>query len=266
MKKGPAELKAIVNNKYSEIARQYRGRCCAPSCGCSPSDSFSEDYSSLPGHYADADLGLGCGLPTESARIRPGDAVLDLGSGAGNDVFVARRLVGESGRVIGVDMSEAMIQKARANNARLGYSNVEFRLGDIESLPVDEGSVDVVVSNCVLNLVPDKQLAFSEIFRVLRPGGQFSISDVVLNGVLPESLQNAAEMYAGCVSGAVLKDEYLSTVRNAGFQNIRVTKEKIIPLPDSTLRAYLSEGELAEFKNSGVRILSITVVAEKPGL
>jgi SAM-dependent methyltransferase len=217
------EIKQIVKEKYGEIAQQGTARKKSCSC-CGPAGAegvdftvFSEDYSSLEGYNPEADLGLGCGIPTGAVVIRPGDTVLDLGSGAGNDVFVARRMAGESGRVIGIDMTQSMIERARKNNRKLGYTNVKFRFGEIESLPVENGSVDVVVSNCVLNLVPDKLRAYREIYRVLKPGGCFGISDVVLTGELPAKIKAAAEMYAGCVAGALKKQEYLGIIRQAGF-------------------------------------------------
>lgn len=267
--KSSEELKALVREKYSEIALQSREQnqsSCCGSGGCSTVDYsvFSDDYSRLQGYVPEADLGLGCGLPTEFAHIREGDTVVDLGSGAGNDCFVARSLTGPEGRVIGIDMTEAMITQARANATRLGFGNVEFRQGDIENMPVGGNQADVVVSNCVLNLVPDKKQAFSEIFRILKPGGHFSISDVVLEGALPEGLQEAAEMYAGCVSGAIQKSDYLEVIRKQGFAEVTVQKEKRIELPDDILEAYLSEDQLSTFRASGTGIYSITVFARKP--
>lgn len=225
------DIKKMVADKYSEIANQSQtenaNSCCGVGgCGTVDYAVFAEDYSALEGYQSDADLGLGCGLPTAFAKIKTGDKVLDLGSGAGNDCFVAREIVGESGKVIGIDMTDAMIEKARTNADKLGFNNVEFRKGDIENLPIGVNSIDVVVSNCVLNLVPDKNKAFQETFRVLKPGGHFSVSDVVLKGNLPEKLKNDAEMYAGCVSGAIQLDEYLAIIKNAGFSNITVQKEK----------------------------------------
>ncbi|HMZ48528.1 MAG TPA: arsenite methyltransferase, partial [Flavobacteriales bacterium] len=225
---------------------------------------MTDDYSKLEGHVDEADLGLGCGLPTQFAGIKPGDTVLDLGSGAGNDCFVARHEAGPDGRVIGVDFTPEMIAKARANAQQLGYANVEFREGDIEQLPLSDAMVDVVVSNCVLNLVPDKKKAFSEIFRVLKPGGHFSISDVVLQGELPDALQHAAEMYAGCVSGAMQESDYLGIIHQLGFGEVTVQKRKAITLPDDILANFLNAGELAAFKASGTGIFSITVSATKP--
>lgn len=263
------ELKQLVKEKYSEIALQDKetnmSSCCGSGC-CSTEvyNIMSEDYSKLEGYNSDADLGLGCGLPTEFAKIKAGDLVIDLGSGAGNDCFVARSLTGESGKVIGIDFTEAMINKARANAEKLGFNNVEFRLGDIEKMPVSSAVADVIVSNCVLNLVPEKQNVIKEIYRVLKPGGHFSISDIVLVGELPEKLKQAAEMYAGCVSGAIQKDQYLNYINEAGFENITIQKEKVITVPDDILKEYLSSDEITAFKNSNIGIVSITVYAEKP--
>lgn len=224
---------------------------------------MSDDYNTLEGYNPDADLGLGCGLPTQFAKIKKGDTVIDLGSGAGNDCFVARAQAGEDGRVIGIDFTTAMIEKAKVNAQKLGYANVEFRQGDIEKMPVSANTADVVVSNCVLNLVPDKDAVFKEIFRVLKPGGHFSISDVVLVGKLPEGLHKDAEMYAGCVAGAIQKETYLELIKLNGFNNITIQKEKPIIIPDDILKNYLSEEELTNFKNGNTGIFSITVYAEK---
>jgi len=262
------ELKQIVKEKYGQIAAQNKEQnessCCGSGC-CSTdvANIMNDDYSKLQGYNPDADLGLGCGLPTEFAKIKKGDTVLDLGSGAGNDCFVARAMTGETGKIIGVDMTEAMIQKARDNSEKLGFNNVEFRLGELENLPIGPSRIDVVVSNCVLNLVPDKRQAFNEIFRVLKAGGHFSISDVVIVGELPENLKEASEMYAGCVAGALQKEEYLAIIRDVHFENITIQKEKVITIPDDILQAYLSEEQLAFYKSSGVGIFSITVYAEK---
>jgi SAM-dependent methyltransferase len=226
---------------------------------------MAEDYSKLDGYVSDADLGLGCGLPTEFAKMEEGDTVIDLGSGAGNDAFVARSVVGVGGRVIGVDFTEKMIEKARNNAEKLGFNNVEFRQGDIEKLPINENVADVVVSNCVLNLVPDKHKAFAETFRVLKPGGHFSVSDIVLIGNLPKGLQESAEMYAGCVSGAIQKETYLKTIQDNGFVNIQLQKERRITLPDEIVLQYLSKEEFENYKSGQSGIFSITVYAEKPG-
>ncbi|MBC7862115.1 MAG: arsenite methyltransferase [Bacteroidia bacterium] len=263
------DLKNLVKEKYSEIAKCDAEANMASCCGgtCSSTEVYNimtDDYSKTEGYNKDADLGLGCGLPTEFAKIKEGDTVIDLGSGAGNDCFVARSLTGEKGKVIGVDFSEAMIARAQQNVDKRGFNNVQFRLGDIENIPVTSCVADVVVSNCVLNLVPDKQKVFHEIKRVLKNGGHFSISDVVLEGELPESVKKTAEFYAGCISGAIQKNNYLSLIEKAGFKNITVQKEKQIIVPDDILKTYLNENEIATFKNSKAGIFSITVYAEKP--
>jgi ubiquinone/menaquinone biosynthesis C-methylase UbiE len=268
--KSPEELKQAVKEKYAQISEQSKseneGSCCGSGCGCEPVDYaiFADDYSTVEGYNQDADLGLGCGLPTEFAHINKGDTIVDLGSGAGNDCFVARQLAGEEGRVIGLDMTEKMVEKAQKNAAKLGYENVEFILGDIEDMPLKDGIADVVVSNCVLNLVPDKQKAFAETYRILKSGGHFSISDVVTSGDLPEPLKEDAEMYAGCVSGAINRNEYLAIVKEAGFKNLKVQKEKKIDLPDELLTKYLSAEEIRKFGESETGIFSITLYAEKP--
>lgn len=263
------QLKEIVRKKYSEIALQDKdtnmSSCCgAGGCSTEVYNIMSDDYTSLAGYNADADLGLGCGLPTQFARIRQGDVVIDLGSGAGNDCFIARHETGETGKVIGIDFTPAMIEKARANAEARGFNNVEFRQGDIEHMPVTSNSADVIVSNCVLNLVPNKHGVFSEIYRVLKPGGHFSISDVVLVGALPEGLRKDAEMYAGCVAGAIQKEVYLELIEATGFQQISIQKEKAINIPDDILSNYLNEEALTEFKSGSTGIFSITVYAQKP--
>jgi arsenite methyltransferase len=265
----PQETKELVKEHYAAIARQPRTvnatSCCGEGSSCCSGDDavFAEDYTSLEGYVADADLGLGCGLPTTRAGIAPGQTVIDLGSGAGNDAFVARSIVGETGKVIGIDMTEIMIEKARANAQRLGLNNVEFRLGDIEKIPVAGLTADVIISNCVLNLVPDKRKAFSEMFRVLKQGGRFSISDVVVSGELPDSILRAAEMYAGCISGAIPKDTYLTLLREVGFDDVTIEKERRIDIPEDLLRKYLPDNEFTTFRSSGVTIASITVTGKK---
>ena len=265
----PDQIKQTVKEKYAAISNQSNGdSCCGPANCCPPDGNvdytiFSDDYSQLEGYNPDADLSLGCGLPTEFANIKPGDTVVDLGSGAGNDAFVARKVVGESGKVIGIDMTEAMIQRATLNAIKLNYSNVDFVLGDIEEMPLDDSIADVVVSNCVLNLVPDKKRAFAETSRILKQGGHFSISDVVIIGDLPNALKVDAEMYAGCVAGAIRKEEYLNIIKDSGFENIAVQKLKEIQLPDEILLNYLTKKELKDFRNSETGIFSITVYAEK---
>lgn len=265
----PNDLKLVVQEKYGQIAQQSKlseqSSCCGSSgcCGDLEISMIGDEYSNIEGHHADADLGLGCGLPTQFADISVGDSVLDLGSGAGNDCFVARAIVGESGKVTGLDFTAAMLEKANANNAKLGYTNVEFILGDIEEMPLVDNQFDVIVSNCVLNLVPDKQKAFSEIYRVLKPKGHFCVSDVVIKGKLPEKLQKDAEMYAGCVSGASSIDHYLEIIENQGFTNIEIHKERQISIPASVLANYLSEHEIESFNNGETGIFSITISAKK---
>lgn len=261
-------LKEIVREKYGQLAREG-GSCCGPTSCCGPSNAgdpfvhINEDYTNLDGYVKEADLGLGCGIPIDAADLHPGQTVVDLGSGAGNDAFIARSVVGASGKVIGVDMTPDMIKKARENAVKVGFSNVEFRLGELESLPVGGNSVDRVISNCVLNLVPDKAQAFQEMHRILKPGGKFGVSDVVLVGEFPEELRQAAELYVGCVAGAMQKSDYLESLRQIGFEDIRVTKEKILEVPEDLLAAYLSVEQRKSLAQSGVHVLSITVQGTK---
>ena len=266
-----SQIKELVKEKYTAIAEQSKDQnassCCGATSSCCGDDVYNimaDDYSKLDGYNPDADLGLGCGLPTEFAKMKEGDTVIDLGSGAGNDAFIARRIVGEQGKVLGIDFTEAMINRARANAEKLQYKNVEFRHGDIDDMPVTANYADVIVSNCVLNLVPNKHKVISEIYRVLKPGAHFSISDIVLEGPLPARWKEVAEFYAGCVSGAIQKQTYLETIAEAGFTNIILQKEKEIIIPDEILKRYLSDEEIASFKKSNARISSITVYAEKP--
>ncbi len=266
-----SQLKQLVKEKYSEIANQSKdinaASCCGATsacCGDGVYNIMADDYTKLEGYNPDADLGLGCGLPTEFAKIKEGDTVIDLGSGAGNDAFVARKLAGEKGKIIGIDFTDAMIARARDNAEKLGFNNVEFRQGDIEDMPVTANKADVIVSNCVLNLVPNKHKVFSEVYRVLKPGGHFSISDIVLEGELPAKWKEVAELYAGCVSGAIQKKDYLSIIEEAGFKNMVLQKDKAIVIPDSILADYLSAEEIAAYKKGNTKITSITVYAEKP--
>ena len=266
--KTETELKEMVRQKYSEIAGQDKSvnqsSCCgAGGCSTEVYTIMNDEYKDMKGYNPDADLGLGCGLPTEFAKIKKGDTVIDLGSGAGNDCFVARALTGENGKVIGIDFTEKMIEKARANAEKLGYNNVEFRFGDIEQIPVTANVADVIVSNCVLNLVPNKYNVLKEVYRVLKPGGHFSISDIVLQGQIPAELKEAAEMYAGCVAGAIQKEVYLETITATGFKNIQLQKEKAIVIPEDILKNYLNEEQIAAYKKSNTAIYSITVYAEK---
>jgi len=266
-----SQLKELVKEKYAAIAEQSKDQnassCCGATSSCCGDEVYNimaDDYTTLEGYNPDADLGLGCGLPTEFAKIKEGDTVIDLGSGAGNDAFVARRLTGEKGKVIGIDFTPAMISKARANAEKLGLNNVEFRQGDIDDMPVTSNFANVIVSNCVLNLVPNKHKVISEIYRVLKPGGHFSISDIVLEGELPAKWKEVAELYAGCVSGAVQKQVYLEMIEAAGFKNITLQKDKAIIIPDDILANYLNAEEIAAYKNGKTKITSITVYAEKP--
>ncbi len=269
MTTGNEDLKRYVRDKYSAIAKQTNApnetSCCGSSAKAEPDYTiFSDDYSQTEGYVEEADLGLGCGIPTEGITIPEGSTVLDLGSGAGNDCFVARSMVGETGHVIGVDFAPEMVEKAEANRQKMGYQNVEFFEGDIEALPVNSGTVDVVLSNCVLNLVPEKSKAFREIYRVLNPGGKFSISDIVTDGELPQAFKDQAELYAGCISGALPREQYLDHIREAGFKAIQVDKAKAIQLPDSILEAYLDEDSLKAFKAGKIGITSITVQGTRP--
>ena len=262
------EIKEMVKQKYAEIALQNQdtnASSCCGSGGCSTDvyNILTDDYDHLEGYNPDADLKLGCGLPTEFAKIKKGDYVVDLGSGAGNDCFVARAETGETGKVVGIDFTPEMIEKARNNADKLGLNNVEFRLGDIENIPLMSNVADVVVSNCVMNLVPNKPKAFAEVQRILKPTGHFSISDIVLVGDLPEKIKNAAEMYAGCVASAIQMEDYLKIIENSGFKNITLQKKKPIIVPDDILKNYLNEEEIQQYKDSTTRIYSITVYAEK---
>ncbi len=260
-------IKETVKEKYAEIATQQSSSCCGSS-GCCGQQAIEitmigDEYNSISGHIAEADLGLGCGVPTEFAKMKTGDTVLDLGSGAGNDVFIAAAIVGDTGRVIGVDMTPEMIEKAEKNKTKFGFTNTEFRLGEIEALPVKDNSIDVVISNCVLNLVPDKQKAFAEIYRTLKPGGHFCISDVVLEGDIPDGFKKSAEMYAGCVAGAVKKEEYLSIIADAKFKDIDVVKTNKYEVPDELYQKYLTPEEIEVIRKNNFGIFSVTVVANK---
>ena len=265
------DLKAIVKEKYGKIALagdDAQTSCCGGPSSCCEETTFtifSEDYAQQPGYNPDADLDLGCGIPTDHAGIKEGDHVLDLGSGAGNDCFVARAMVGESGHVTGLDFTDEMIARARINNEKMGFTNVDFVKGDIEEMPFPDNRFDVIVSNCVLNLVPDKMKAFAGMMRVLKNGGRFCVSDVVIKGNLPTALKEDAVMYAGCVSGALQMENYLGIIEMTGFRNITVHKQKPITIPDETLKKYLNPDELDTFKKGGTGIFSITVSAQKSG-
>jgi ubiquinone/menaquinone biosynthesis C-methylase UbiE len=264
------EIRTLVRERYGAIVREGAS-CCAPaSCGCGAEmapdglNMIGDAYAGVAGHLADADFNLGCGVPTRHAALTAGETVLDLGSGAGNDVFIARHEVGPEGRVIGVDMTPEMIDKARTNASKLGYDNVEFRLGEIEQMPVEDSSVDLVISNCVLNLVPDKAAAFAEMFRVLRPGGRFCVSDIVATGELPPPVQDAAGLYVGCVAGAMPEADYLALLSEVGFERMHIAEAKSVGIPDDALAQHMEADEVAAFRASGVVLKSVTVLGSKP--
>ncbi len=265
-------IKEIIKKKYGSIAAQTNDKaksCCGPSCcGANKENEYKaftdpDAYKRQQGYKPEADLGLGCGIPTELSEIKAGDTVIDLGSGAGNDVFISRSLVGDQGKVIGIDMTEEMIQKARANNDQFGYQNVEFHLADIENMPVIDNTADVVISNCVINLVPDKTLAFKEIYRVLKPGGHFCVSDIVIMGELPDYVQKSMELYAGCVSGALPKEEYLNIINKVGFEQVEIKKSKEIHISDELLAGFLTAEQITNLRKRDVGIFSITVSGYK---
>lgn len=255
------ELKEVVKQKYNELAQSNNN------CSCSSKKTeytiMSEDYSHLKGYEKDADLGVGCGIPTEFAKIKPGEVVIDLGSGAGNDCFVARQETGEEGKVIGIDFAHEMIKKARTNAQKLGFENIEFIESDIENIPLPENTADLVLSNCVLNLLPSKDKIFKEIFRVLKNGGRFCISDVVLEGFFPKEFTDNAALYAGCISSAIQKADYLKEIEDAGFKNIKIEKTKTISIPDEVLAKHLAPNTIENYKNGIVGIYSITVTGFK---
>jgi arsenite methyltransferase len=261
------DFKSMVKEGYSKIANQSKSHNEQTICGiggtcCVDYSIFSEDYSKQEGYCETADLGLGCGVPTSVIKINKGDTILDLGSGAGNDCFVARSMVGEEGKVIGLDFTPEMLKKAWANTDKLGYKNVEFRFGDIEDMPIMSGIIDKVISNCVINLAPNKNKVFSEIMRVLKPGGIFSISDIVIVGDLTEKLKKATGMYIGCVSGAMNKEDYLTMMTDLGFK-VTVLKEKEILIPEKVYLEHIDKEEYESFVKSGSKIVSITVVGQK---
>ncbi len=263
----PDEIKKTVKDKYAKIAEGSSNQSCCGTSSCSTdSEVFNivlDDYKNLDGYLPDADLGLGCGLPTEFAGIEKGDTVIDLGSGAGNDVFVARIETGEEGKVIGIDMTAEMIEKAEKNKAKSGFTNVEFKLGELENIPVEDNTADVVISNCVLNLVPDKKRAFSEMYRIIKPGGHFCVSDIVIHGEITEELRESAALYAGCISGALKEEEYLADIAEAGFTNVEIKKSKQIFLPASMLSKYLSAAGIKDYYENMKGVYSITVTGVK---
>lgn len=260
----PEHLKNFMKQKYGKIA--IASNC---GCGCDTSDKSQDGltekaaYSQIGGYVREADLGLGCGIPTLQAQIKRGDTVVDLGAGAGLDVFAARALTGNTSKVIGIDFTEEMVQKARANNRKLGYENVEFHSGDIEDLPLPDVIADVVISNCALNLVPDKVKAFREIWRILKPGGHFCISDMVTRGELPAAIRRSAELYAGCIAGALPEKNYLKIIHQAGFRSVEIHQSTQIQLSDDVLTNYLPPDEIKNWDHSKCGIFGITISGYK---
>ncbi|HAY37388.1 MAG TPA: arsenite S-adenosylmethyltransferase [Bacteroidetes bacterium] len=251
-------VKEQVRSRYAETATTGGG------CGCSAENPFNLDsYDEMDGYESIVDLGLGCGIPTEQADIMIGHDVLDLGSGGGIDAFVARTLVGPTGSVTGVDLTDEMVSLARLNADKLGYDNVRFLQGDIENLPFEDASFDRIISNCVINLVPNKEKVFAEMHRALRLGGSFTVSDVVLDGELPPAIRQSAEAYAGCVSGAVTREDYLNTLKRVGFFDVQVLKEHEVVLSDADLAGLASPDEIAQFRNSGARVVSLTFTGSR---
>lgn len=274
-----AEVKKIVRDGYGKIAAE-RSSCCGPvkACGCgtSTADSMSrrvgytdDEINAVPGG---ANLGLGCGNPVAIASLKAGETVLDLGSGAGFDCFLAAKKVGPKGRVIGVDMTAEMLDRARANAEKGGYKNVEFRMGEIENLPTGDNSVDVIISNCVINLSPDKRRVFREAFRVLKPGGRLMVSDIVLTQPIPDEIRNSIEAYIGCVAGAETKDKYLAAIKDAGFTSVEIAGETNFPLEmmsnDPTVEQAIKTLSLTPqmVKELAGSVLSVKVAAAKPPL
>jgi SAM-dependent methyltransferase len=270
------KIKKTVQDRYAKIANQ-KTSCCGSTEVCSGSSLSPEDMSKSVGYTEeqmrsvpeDANLGLGCGNPTALASLKKGETVLDLGSGAGFDCFLAANKVGKDGKVIGVDMTPAMIKKAKENAKKNGYTNVEFRHGDIENLPITENSVDVIISNCVINLSPDKKQVFQEAFRVLKPGGRIIVSDIVLHKELPDYVKNSVEAYVGCIAGASLKSEYLKFIKEAGFKEITITDETPFPLDmitdDPTAQAIIKKAAITneELQKVGSYVVSIKVTGKK---
>jgi len=268
------ELKNAVKESYSRVAKNATSCCSSGCCGSAKPQQISkkigytqEQMQAVP---EGSNLGLGCGNPIALASLKEGETVLDLGSGGGFDCFLASKIVGRKGKVIGVDMTEEMLARARANAEKGGYGNVEFRLGDIEALPVEDNSVDIIISNCVINLVPSKEKAFREAFRVLRPGGRLMVSDIVLKKKLPDFIKQSIEAYVGCVAGAISKDKYLDAIKSAGFEDVRVIEESDFPLDcmtnDPTGQAILKslQGSAEEIKKVEGSISSVKVSGFKP--
>jgi len=272
------ETRKAVREGYARVVRES-GSCCASASSCCGSTSPARSSSKNVGYTDEelkavpegAGLGLGCGNPVAFASLREGDVVLDLGAGAGLDCFLAADKVGRSGRVIGVDMTPEMIDRARENARKGDYANVEFRLGEIENLPVADNTADVVISNCVVNLVPDKRRAFAETFRALKPGGRLMISDIVLLKELPDFIKDSIEAYIGCISGAVMKGEYIEAIKATGFEDVAVVDETLVPVElmvnDPTAQAIIEKVgiPLEEAKKFAPSVMSIKVHGVKPG-
>lgn len=261
-----SDLKDTIQKKYANIANgsntEYGAACCNSESGDNTYSNISEDYSPLKGYNKEADLGLGCGLPTEFAKIKEGDVVVDLGCGAGNDCFIARNETGEQGLVIGLDFVDEMLELAKANALKLGYNNVKFIKGDIENIPIESNLVDVVVSNCVLNLVPNKTKAYSEMHRILKTGAHFSISDIVTDGQIDPLMQKELEAYVGCDAGAINVTKYLKIVQDAGFEEISIQKKKALKFPKEILEKYLNESYICDV-NTNMGVYSITLYGVK---
>ncbi len=271
------EIKKAVREGYAKIAKQDSS-CCGPVNSCCGSTDLAQDISKSIGYTEEelkavpegANLGLGCGNPVALASLEEGETVLDLGSGAGFDCFLAADRVGKNGRVIGIDMTPEMVEKARENARKSNYANVEFRLGEIENLPVADNSVDIVISNCVINLAPDKGRVFSEVFRALKPGGRLMISDIVLLKELPDFIKDSIEAYIGCLSGAIMRDEYLGAIKTAGFQEVRIVDETFFPIEcmanDPTAKAIIKNLKIPmeEVKEAANSVASIKVYCVKP--
>jgi len=268
MTTNPSEsIKKAIQARYNEIASEIPSGAFSREnlLACQAEQlPFSIDYSKEPGYEAELDLKLGCGIPTASADIKEGDAVLDLGCGVGNDSFLALKKVGPTGKVIGIDIAPGMVELASKHATRLGITNIEFREGDLESLPLESNSIDVVISNCTINMVPDKAKVFSEIFRVLKPGGHFSISDIVLRAPLPEDLKKVPELYAGCVAGTELKDSYLDYISLAGFEAVRISLEKNLIVPVEQLEKFLPGTVVHSLSEQSSSLVSVTLLGDKP--
>jgi arsenite methyltransferase len=268
------EIRKVIRDRYGKVAKAPNSCCCSPTSCCTPNTNeelskslgySKEDLSSVP---EGANLGLGCGNPTALASLKPGEVVLDLGSGAGFDCFLAANRVGSEGKVIGVDMTHEMLEKARANARRGNYKNVEFRLGEIENLPVADNSVDVIISNCVINLSPNKKRVFEEAFRVLAPGGRLMVSDIVLSKPLPEAIRKSIEAYVSCIAGAEIRNHYLELIRDTGFQKVNIVEESIYPVEDilsepSTQLLGIMQSTPQEIEEMNKSVLSIKVSALK---